>query len=43
MIIGILEQRKHVELNGNNTVFKSEEKHIQPQTKDEKFSIKFVE
>ncbi len=41
MIIGILDQKKQVDLGVQNTVFKDAEE--QPQSKNEKFSIKFVE
>ena len=41
MIIGILDQKKQVDLSVQNTVFKDAEE--QPQSKNEKFSIKFVE
>ena len=41
MIIGILDQKKQVDLGIQNTVFKDAEE--QPQSKNEKFSIKFVE
>ena len=43
MIIGILDQRKQVDLNNKNTVFKSEEKIDEVVPQNEKFSIKFVE
>lgn len=42
MIIGILDQKKQVDLNSKNTVFK-EEISEQEASKNEKFSIKFVE
>ena len=41
MIIGILDQKKQMDLGVQNTVFKDVEE--QNQTKNEKFSIKFVE
>ena len=44
MIIGILDQKKHVELGFQNTVFKdTKETEDKVQPKNEKFSIKFVE
>lgn len=43
MIIGILDQKKQVELNNKNTVFKNEEDLVEELPKSEKFSIKFVE
>ena len=41
MIIGILDQKKQMDLAVQNTVFKDVEE--QSQIKNEKFSIKFVE
>lgn len=43
MIIGILDQKKQVELNVQNTVFKEAPVSNQTTSQNEKFSIKFVE
>ena len=43
MIIGILDQKKQVDLSSKNTVFKNEENLVNESSKNEKFSIKFVE
>ena len=41
MIINVLDQKKQVDLGIKNNVFKDDE--VQQQTKNDKFSIKFIE